>query len=99
MTPFIITAVLVGFVTYALVFNLENLAKLLGRVYFKQRRRLLRAMEEDPDPAWQDRRERFEGFPPDDEVRKSPSEWRTIWYLTHALRRKRRDKVESESTA
>ncbi|KAL4971370.1 hypothetical protein BDW66DRAFT_155736 [Aspergillus desertorum] len=96
--PFIVTALLVGFVTYAIVFNLGNIAQVLGRKYFSRKRQLLQKMEEDHDLSWQKRRERFEEFPPNEE-RKRPSEWWIVGYQIYRWFRKLGVKAASSSGA
>lgn len=54
--PFVLTACLVGFVTYAIVFNLGNIAKVMGKVYVGYRAQILRHMENDENQSWQERR-------------------------------------------
>jgi hypothetical protein len=90
-TPFIVTAFLVGFITYAVVFNLGNIAQAFGRVYFARRSRLLGTMKDDHDSFWQQRWEQFAEFPPNEE-QKVPSEW---WIFRYQLRTlfKRRSKA------
>ncbi|OAA73364.1 hypothetical protein ISF_00265 [Cordyceps fumosorosea ARSEF 2679] len=88
-TPFIITAVLTGLVTYLAVFNLENLAQLPGRVYGSHRKRLVQQMEQDEDQAWKGRSGGFEEFPPSAGQRR-PSEWWIMRYqMLRLLRRLR----------
>ncbi|PON30529.1 hypothetical protein TGAM01_v200969 [Trichoderma gamsii] len=82
-TPFIITTILVGFATYIVVFNLENIVDILGKSYTGYRSRLLENMSEDHDSYWQSLRERFEEFPPNNEQRK-PSEW---WILRYQVQK------------
>jgi hypothetical protein len=55
-------------------------------------------MEEDPDPSWQKRRERFEEFPPNKEI-KRPSEWWIIGYQIYRWFRKLDVKAASSSGA
>lgn len=81
--PFIGTSFLVGFFTYAVVFNLGNMSSFLGGVYFRRRDQLLQEMEHDGDESWKTRRRRFEEFPPNQE-RKTPSEW---WMVRYQMRR------------
>ncbi len=90
-SPFIAAAILVGFATYAIVFNLENIARFLGRAYSGQRDRLLEDMGQNPNESWRLLRERFEEFPPHEE-RKTPSEWWIIWYQTQRLVRRQEKK-------
>jgi hypothetical protein len=94
--PFVLTACIVGFVTYAIVFNLGNIAKVLGKVYAGYREQILRHMENDENQSWQELRRQFEEFPPNQE-RQIPSEWRILWYQAHRLfsRRNRRKTAES----
>ncbi|KAJ5803202.1 uncharacterized protein N7503_005652 [Penicillium pulvis] len=71
---FVITAVIVGFVTYAIVFNLENIAGVFGRLYANQRDRLLQDMGDDRDKDWKELRYKFDDFP-SNKKRTTPSEW------------------------
>ncbi|KAF7535560.1 hypothetical protein G7054_g5267 [Neopestalotiopsis clavispora] len=94
--PFVLTACVVGFVTYAIVFNLGNIAKVLGKVYVGYRAQILQHMENDENQSWQELRRQFEEFPPNQE-RQIPSEWWILRYQTHKLfsRRNRRKAAES----
>ncbi|KAH6869568.1 hypothetical protein B0T10DRAFT_418339 [Thelonectria olida] len=92
--PFILAAFVVGFVTYAVVFNLGNIAGILGKLYSGYRARLLRQMEEDGIPSWQERRKQFEEFPPNQE-QKIPSEW---WIFAYQMRRLFRAKKPASAT-
>ncbi|KAJ4153822.1 hypothetical protein LMH87_010293 [Akanthomyces muscarius] len=76
---FIVTAVLVGFSTYAIVFNLENIARLFGKVFFGRRSRLLQDMKKDPKFMWRQKRWQFEEFPSNEGLTR-PSEWWLLWY-------------------
>jgi hypothetical protein len=80
--PFIITAVIVGFITYIIVFNLGNIAELSRRTYHHRRKKLLEAMREDP--GWKKRGDKFEEFRPDND-RKTQSEWWIIVYQIWTL--------------
>lgn len=94
--PFICTTFLVGFCTYAVVFNLGNISAFLGGAYFRRRDQLLQKMEGDPDESWKTRRRRFDEFPPNQE-RKTPSEWWMVRYqmrcLLHRLYQKMKNVV------
>ncbi|KAJ3484562.1 hypothetical protein NLG97_g7021 [Lecanicillium saksenae] len=94
-TPFIVTAILVGAVTYAIVFNLENMAGFFGRLYNARKERLLHNMENDKKSYWREVRDRFEEFPPNEE-RKTPSEW---WVLRYQVSRLFRRKSAKDSSA
>ncbi|ETS81000.1 hypothetical protein PFICI_06002 [Pestalotiopsis fici W106-1] len=82
--PFVITASLVGFVTYAIVFNLGNIKEALGKVYSGYRMRLLQQMENDKDLSWQEFRKQFKQFPPNPQQTR-PSEWWILRYQLHRL--------------
>jgi hypothetical protein len=77
--PLIITAVIIGFVTYIIVFNLENIAELLGGLYRGWRENLIEKMQNDPSEDWQRLGKNFEEFYPHNNCKK-PSEWRIIGY-------------------
>ncbi|KAK3173473.1 hypothetical protein OEA41_006802 [Lepraria neglecta] len=79
--PFIITAIIVGFVTYITVFNLGNIAELSSRTYHNRRTKLLTAMRKDSG-CWKERGEKFGEFRPDND-RKTPSEW---WIMVYQIR-------------
>ncbi|KAJ6779951.1 hypothetical protein PWT90_06597 [Aphanocladium album] len=79
-SPFIATAILVGAATYAIVFNLENIAGFFGELYQGRKERLLHGMKNDSKEFWHDVGDRFEEFPPSEE--RKPSEW---WLLRYAV--------------
>ncbi|KAH8693491.1 hypothetical protein GQ44DRAFT_695114 [Phaeosphaeriaceae sp. PMI808] len=94
--PLIITAIIVGFVTYVIVFNLGNLAELSGRLYYNWKANLVKAMQEDSSEHWNELGQRFEEFRPNND-RKRPSEWRMVLYQMRMLTRKRKVDPEGEN--
>ena len=82
--PFVITAVLVGFVTYLIVFNLENIAGLAGRRSRALRDRLVSQMQQEGNPHWQTLSHDFERFHPNKD-RKTPSEWWFVYFVIERL--------------
>jgi hypothetical protein len=86
--PFIITACLVGLVTFIVVFNLGNIAGLVGEVYHRHRTRLLEKMGNDSNEGWRNRRDQFGEYNPN--VERKGSEWVIIGYqIWRGLRWKR----------
>ncbi|KAF2184726.1 hypothetical protein K469DRAFT_578976 [Zopfia rhizophila CBS 207.26] len=85
--PLIVTAIIVGFATYVIVFNLENIAGLSGRIYHNWRANLVKVMQEDSSQEWKTLGQRFEEFRPNND-RKRPSEWRIVLYQMRMLMRK-----------
>ena len=72
---------LVGFSTYAIVFNLEHLAQSGSGVYRSYKHRVLRRMSTDlHGKTWADRANRFKQFEPDRRSTK-PSDWYIIWAM------------------
>ncbi|KAL9613084.1 MAG: hypothetical protein Q9167_002341 [Letrouitia subvulpina] len=78
-TPFIIAAVLVGFVTYFVVFNLDGLISLGWTAYSGFREKRIQQMS--TDKGWQKCAQSYRNFQPD-QGRTKPSEW---YILLHAL--------------
>jgi hypothetical protein len=79
--PFIITTVLVGIMTYVIVFNMMNISGILGQRYNEHRKRLLDQMQIDPSKIWNTRRKRFEEFTPN--IERKTSEW---WVIAYGIR-------------
>lgn len=78
--PFIVTAVVVGFVTYAIVFNLDNIARSCSRVYLGRRTRLVNQMQNNAtSPYWRERGASLEVFQPNEDYRTS-SKWWVVAY-------------------
>jgi hypothetical protein len=88
--PFILTAVIVSFITYMIVFNLGNIAQLFGQIYHNRREKLAKRMKQDPKKCWNTYGERFGEFRPDN--RKTPSGWLLFVYQIRALTWKRQGK-------
>lgn len=80
--PFIVTATLVGSVTYLVVANLGNITQFAGRSFQSWKDQLLKKMREDYDGDWCERSERFEEFPPQYEKKKA-SDWLLLRYQMH----------------
>ena len=65
-TPFIVTAVLIGFVTYIIVFNLNKLVSFGWATYSGHRKRSIQRMtNESTGSKWKDLGRRFRRFEPD----------------------------------
>ncbi|KAJ4415325.1 hypothetical protein N0V85_002766 [Neurospora sp. IMI 360204] len=95
--PFAITTCLVCLITFAVVFNLNNIANALGKTYFNRRQRLVDEMKDDPNSEWHERRQWFEEFPPNSD-RKSHSEWWIVRYqFSKWFRRKKNAGEEKKS--
>jgi len=87
-SPFIITACLVGLVTFIVVFNLGNIVSLVGKVYLRYRSRLLEKMGNDSNEDWRKRRYQFGEYHPN--VERKESEWVIFGYqIRRGLRWKR----------
>lgn len=80
--PFIVTATLVGLVTYVVVANLGNIIEFLARAFRSWKNKLLDRMEGDEQQHWRFVRKQFEEFPPQD-GNKVPSDW---WLLRYQMR-------------
>jgi hypothetical protein len=97
-TPFIIAAVLVGSVTYFIVFNLDALVSFGWTTYSGFRQRCIEQMAEDGTHSkWQKRARDYSRFEPD-RGRIKPSEWYILVYcLLHPFRRSlERKETENE---
>jgi hypothetical protein len=81
--PFIITAVLVGLVTYIIVFNLGNIAGLFGRKYHDRKTVVVEEMKQNGSKRWEDLGKKFEDFRPNTD-RQTPSEW---WIIVYQIQR------------
>ncbi|EED14695.1 ankyrin repeat-containing protein, putative [Talaromyces stipitatus ATCC 10500] len=105
--PFIITSVIVGFVTLFISFNLDNIAGLVQKLYRYWRKRLVQDMEND-NHYWRERGEELGADGPSSSP--TPSDWLLLGYLIHRLvdksqgilfRRKRTEdsqKMDNESS-
>lgn len=72
-----------------IVFNLENIAELSGKIYFKWKADLVARMQEDSSEDWKGWGQRFEEFRPNND-RQTPSEWRIVLYQMRILMKKRK---------
>jgi hypothetical protein len=79
--PFIITTILVGVVTYAIVFNMDHVQKNLRKFYVPRMKSLVDQMQNEED-WWTQKGYEFEELKPSDEM-KTPSEW---WIPEYAIR-------------
>ncbi|TAQ87975.1 hypothetical protein B7494_g3704 [Chlorociboria aeruginascens] len=79
--PFLITTILVGATTYAVVFNMEYMTRKLRNLYYPRRQSLLNQMQQEKG-QWKDIGQRFQEFKPLNE-RKLPTEW---WIPVYAIR-------------
>ncbi|KAK3948261.1 hypothetical protein QBC32DRAFT_62823 [Pseudoneurospora amorphoporcata] len=95
--PFAITTSLVCLITFAVVFNLNNIANALGKTYFDRRQRLVDEMKDDPNSEWHERRQWFEEFPPNND-RKSHSEWWIVRYQFSKWFRRRKNAAEEKKS-
>jgi len=91
--PFIITAVIVGVVTYLIVFNLENITGLFGRIYYPWRKHIVDEMQKDSLKCWTTLGEEFEFR---HNYRTILSEWCIVWYQIRILGRKRKIDQQTE---
>ncbi|THV45583.1 hypothetical protein BGAL_0472g00030 [Botrytis galanthina] len=78
--PFIITACIVGAITYAIVLNMDFISQKIDANYNPQRQKLVDHMQKDNSQWWQETGKRFEVFKPTSES-KVPTEWWIPIYL------------------
>ncbi|KAH9213465.1 hypothetical protein DL95DRAFT_234039, partial [Leptodontidium sp. 2 PMI_412] len=79
-TPFVIAAVMIGFVTYIVAFNLNTLAAFGWATYDRLRKKCIQKMTDDSkDDTWRTRGRLFKRFEPDRGSDK-PSEWYILLY-------------------
>ncbi|KAF7888903.1 hypothetical protein EAF00_009203 [Botryotinia globosa] len=74
--PFIITACIVGAITYAIVLNMDFISQKIDANYNPQRQKLVVHMQKDNSEWWQETGKEFEVFKPTSES-KVPTEWWT----------------------
>lgn len=79
-TSFVITILVVAFVTYLTMFNVNSLVQFGGSLYDAQKKDIVRAMKADKDEIWKQRGKRFEVFRPKHE-HPEPSEWYISMYM------------------
>ncbi|KAN0101374.1 hypothetical protein V8E51_011884 [Hyaloscypha variabilis] len=81
--PFIVTAILVGFITYAIVFNMDFMTNKFKVWYLPRRQNVVGEMQKEPEKSWwQMTGERFEEFKPSSESH-VPTEWWIPFYVAH----------------
>jgi hypothetical protein len=76
-----VTAILVGAVTYGIVFNMDNMTNNLRKLYSPRKESLVSEMQKE-NGWWSEVGDRFDEFKPSSE-RKTPSEW---WIPVYAIR-------------
>ncbi|TGO46851.1 hypothetical protein BOTNAR_0561g00070 [Botryotinia narcissicola] len=85
--PFIITACIVGAITYAIVLNMDFISQKTDANYNPQRQKLVDHMQKDNSEWWQEIGKRFEVFKPTRE-NKIPTEcWIPIYLIRKIFRR------------
>jgi hypothetical protein len=70
----------VAALTYAIVFNLNNITRAVYRHYETIKQPWIRRMREEHYKDWSDRAERYSGF----KIKRfdaTPSEWYVVWYI------------------
>lgn len=77
-----VTAIIVGIITYGIVFNLDLISNKIKKAYLPQREKLIAAMQGEKG-WWKGVGLRFEEFKPSSET-KIPTEW---WIPLYAVRR------------
>ncbi|KAF7928991.1 hypothetical protein BELL_0247g00090 [Botrytis elliptica] len=82
--PFIITAYIVGAITYAIVLNMDFISQKIDANYDPQRHKLVDHMQKDNSEWWQETGKRFEVFKPTSES-KVPTEWCIPIYLIRKI--------------
>ncbi|PMD32625.1 hypothetical protein L207DRAFT_440287 [Hyaloscypha variabilis F] len=85
--PFVVTSVLVGFVTYFIVFNMDFMTNKLKMWYLPRRQNVVTQMQNQND-WWNQIGQRFEEFKPSSES-KVPTEWWIPLYVAHQALKKR----------
>ncbi|PVH79998.1 hypothetical protein DL98DRAFT_400564, partial [Cadophora sp. DSE1049] len=75
-----VTAVLVSLITYLAVINLNNLARLMQRLYQSFADHLVGIMTEDPNQEWKQRGLSFQKFNNEQQSQNRPSNWRLLQY-------------------
>jgi hypothetical protein len=76
-----VTAILVGAVTYGIVFNMDNMTNNLRKFYSPRKESLVSEMQKE-NGWWSEVGDRFDEFKPSSEKR-TPSEW---WIPVYAIR-------------
>ncbi|KAI9643270.1 hypothetical protein NHQ30_007886 [Ciborinia camelliae] len=79
--PFVVTTIIVGAITYAIVFNMDTMTDKMKTFYSPRRDRLIEQMQKETG-TWKVTGERFEEFKPTSE-RRVPNEW---WILIYWAR-------------
>ncbi|TGO08518.1 hypothetical protein BTUL_0205g00200 [Botrytis tulipae] len=79
-SPFILTTILVGFVTYMIVFNLGNVVKQWKKLYEPFRSKIIIQMGKQSEPMWEKQTKRFESTFGPKRADREPSEW---WIPTY----------------
>jgi hypothetical protein len=74
-----VVMVIVGLVTYSIVFNLNNIAQSIFNRYDYLKKGLISRMKYD-DESWRELSRRFDGFRPQ-RLNTTPSEWWILWYI------------------
>ncbi|KAF7880130.1 uncharacterized protein EAF02_007767 [Botrytis sinoallii] len=82
--PFIITACIVGAITYAIVLNMDFISQKIDANYNPQRQKLVDHIQKDNSEWWQETGKRFEVFKPTSES-KVPTEWCIPIYLIRKI--------------
>ncbi|TGO07341.1 hypothetical protein BTUL_0290g00060 [Botrytis tulipae] len=85
--PFIITACIVGAITYAIVLNMDFISQKIDANYNPQRQKLVDHMQKDNSEWWQETGKRSEVFKPPSES-KVPTEWWIPIYLIRKIFRR-----------
>jgi hypothetical protein len=84
MKPFIIAAIVICFVTFSIVFNLDNIAGIFDFKYQDYRAKQIYKMKGDHSRSdfWKEKGDGLEGLRPDNGHR-TPSEW---WIIVYSIR-------------
>ena len=88
--PLIITSLFIGLATYAIAFNLNNLADSFSRVCLDRRNNLVERMQRDSSEPWRELAGKFEESRPEND-RKMPSDWWIVVCQARLLFKRRKN--------
>ena len=79
-TTLIYVCVIVGLVTYLIVFNLNLIVHTCAKTYRLYKDHLVQSMRQERNETWRRRSECYDVFRPVHE-RQKPTEWLLLWYV------------------
>ncbi|KAK4122505.1 hypothetical protein N657DRAFT_682261 [Parathielavia appendiculata] len=80
-TDLAISTAAVAITTYSITLNLNNLARVLRKLYAPKRRALVEQMGRDPDADWSRTGRRFQAFQRSVKEQNKPFEWMIVLFL------------------